>query len=741
MSRGLRQSTFERFAQATVLRKSDGTLLAGFSHYPYGSVVVCLAHGRPWQQWCEQDLDLEPEAVTPDRVGDPFERMLEAAGQGCVGFLLFEEKVERFLLFMGRFDELSNPLPSILCTVPTEPEEVHEYLASYGPAQLLHDEILHWQRFDILDPVNAQLGATQPFANWEPGQQFYELLSDRGELVVLLESDIFGPWHPVEGAVPIYSHPDCAKMIVESPRPPQIGLVGLPGPEQGLTRVADLGRFTLFRIDRLEARLEFLQQAFPLGAAVFNPHSHRNSTAYTRFFQLGAAHKTVAGWTLKSTSGVWALRPGHQLERQKDRQHWNREDADTYSWSGGPSYRLADLPCEARSFPAAKLGHNRPFSSDSEREEFLTNWLGGGELDLIYEEASQLRGAPNRFLIQAWDSVSGEKHPGLWFPTALHAIRFLSHFERADRSIRINGAQGCGPANFVKASSNPETEQLKGYQFQKSLHRVAARILIHGYRPKDADDLTYLCNHLLGTLIINLAGYATDIVKRNLEQEKTLHRTMGINPRLAAKCLLRLDRLEENPGTRIARTQIGPYIWAKLTNQSQIFLATALDTRRCFKDAPCYDFSGVVVQICKSVEIELGRALKHLLTPLNKENPEPEQFERDDGPFVDFVWKDKKTLTLGQFCHILKEANQQKSKLWSSAYTAILQADGSALLAKPFYNKALNKLLHSFRNPAAHDKVFNLAQFDECVQLVLGSDQQTGLLRTIFSQPLEQPVC
>jgi len=234
-------STFERFAKARVLVKPDRTMLAGSSHYPYGSVVVCLAPGRKWQEWCEHDLDVDPESVTAEPVGDPYDRMLEAAKQGAVGFLLHDQGVERFLLFMGRCDELSNTLPSILCGIPTNAQEKHEYLASFGQTHFLHDEIVHWQRFDILDPVNAQFGETQPFSQWVQGEPFYELLSDLGEIVLMLESDIFGPWHPVEGAVPLFSDPDCAESFLQLGRLQELGLVGLGGPnaaKKGLMEVA-----------------------------------------------------------------------------------------------------------------------------------------------------------------------------------------------------------------------------------------------------------------------------------------------------------------------------------------------------------------------------------------------------------------------------------------------------------------------------------------------------------------------
>jgi len=257
------------------------------------------------------------------------------------------------------------------------------------------------------------------------------------------------------------------------------------------------------------------------------------------------------------------------------------------------------------------------------------------------------------------------------------------------------------------------------------------------YGPKDADDLTYLCNHLLRTLCIDLAGYATDIVKRNLEPEPVLGRTIGISLRLAEKCLVRLERLDENPGTRAARTRLGPELWASLTEQSQLLLATAMDSRRLFKSAPCYDFSGVIVQVCKSVEIELGRALKNMLMPLAQEDLANFQVEPDDEHLVELVWKHKGTLTLGQFRYILKQAHQRKSPLWCAAYAAITQAEGSPLLSKPFYGKALNKLLHNFRNPAAHDKVFNSAQCEECLQQVLGGVQQPGILGTVLSHMLK----
>lgn len=51
---------FGRLSQSRRLIKPDGGMLSGCSQYPYGSVVVCLSPGRPWEDWCQNDLGVEP---------------------------------------------------------------------------------------------------------------------------------------------------------------------------------------------------------------------------------------------------------------------------------------------------------------------------------------------------------------------------------------------------------------------------------------------------------------------------------------------------------------------------------------------------------------------------------------------------------------------------------------------------------------------------------------------------------
>src|SRR5262249_14272145 len=143
-------------------------------------------------------------------VGDPWALMRRAAAEGLCGFQLFENSQwsHRFM-FMVRVEEAGRNLPTVLACIDNKGNRLSNLTRS-GETHLGHAELLHWERFDILDRVSARWSGTCPFREWNQGDPLYELRT--ADLVVLLAHvPLLGDWNSTEGAFAFFTSEDEAE--------------------------------------------------------------------------------------------------------------------------------------------------------------------------------------------------------------------------------------------------------------------------------------------------------------------------------------------------------------------------------------------------------------------------------------------------------------------------------------------------------------------------------------------------
>jgi len=406
---------FDKLCNAYAITLGE-RLMPGAGVYGVGAVAVVMPHEHAARAWLDEfadavaSLDRGPGDVVP--VGDPWKFMRRAAGEGLAGIegANVEAFTERFM-FMVRVEEAGATLPTVLASITEKGWDT--CLTRTGIKELDHAEVLHWQRFDILDQVTGQWGQRCPFRVWEQGERLYELGSD--DVVVLVGNvPLLGDWNSTEGAFAFFTSEDDASHFRDhhlcQGRGENRIMIGPNGPDGPRHAIAEL---TARPVLDLRARLEELSQINPLAAWCVNPDGHRENSAYGRLLY-GGQHpvglpddSAEAPW-MAAVSGIWKVMPGNRFELDESMPAWTGRD--TIRWSGGQSLQL--LPLD-RSFvldPGLDSVELDDDLTESDAEELVAAHLDATGLEESWE---QLGAGENRagdhldlFHIVCWDSVT-----------------------------------------------------------------------------------------------------------------------------------------------------------------------------------------------------------------------------------------------------------------------------------------------------------------------------------------------
>ncbi len=118
--------------------------------------------------------------------------MRRAAGEGLAGIQSADPATPDMFMFMVRVEEAGSDLPTVLATCCGG--DVGDCLTRSVVKPLSHAELLHWQRYDILDRLTARWGVKCPFRAWNHGDPLYELATD-GIVVLIADVPLMGDWN------------------------------------------------------------------------------------------------------------------------------------------------------------------------------------------------------------------------------------------------------------------------------------------------------------------------------------------------------------------------------------------------------------------------------------------------------------------------------------------------------------------------------------------------------------------
>jgi hypothetical protein len=730
-------SHFDRLSNAYAITLGD-RLLPGAGAYGVGAIACVMPDESSAQAWvaavAEDLATLGRGEAGVLRVGDPWKFMRRAAGEGLAGIEGAQPAAypERFM-FMVRVEEAASSLPTVLAAITDKGWDV--CLTRTGAQALDHAEVLHWQRFDVLDAVTGQWGQTCPFRDWQQGESLYELRSE--SLVVLLAHvPLLGHWNSIEGAFAFFTSE------VEALHYQQHHLgngrnrmlrVAKGGPDDPHAAMASLKPWP---VRDLRNRIEELSQIRPLAAWCINPDSHRENAAYGRLsfdgeFSVGMPDVTAASPKMEAVSGIWLVMSGNHFELERSMAPWTGKG--TIRWSGGQSLQL--LPLD-RSFVldsdlAAIVWSDEV--SDVEAEELVAQHLDSVTLEESWEELDASMDADfdglDLFHIECWDAVTGEAPECPWrFQGLLAAAKHLAAYEREhDRHHRIEGVSSCGHIGF-SGSGDAQFESLRSSRFRIGLRRLVLRALRRGsYRPSDAADLVALCNGILSTLHVDYAGFAKDLLwATSPDQQTELADALDIPEEDWLEWQQTASARIDPRGERLATDRMGTAAWALLAPKTRHFVATALTHLSEQGHAPQLDYAPISLEVVKALEVELAQVFGGFRMKAEAQASEHDPTDSAEVSLKRFL-AGQKAPTLGPMAHLLAKPRAGGSAFRLALYDYLQSLpNGAFLTSNAFVREGLQRVIHKYRNGGVHDSAISEAICRECVDVLIGSKASPG---------------
>lgn len=789
------QTPFDFLANAYTIAIGD-RLLSIIGKYRIGAVAVIVPDEEEAIKFVEQIFDavlgqyhVEPTIL---RVGDPFTFMRRAAGEGLAGIESADPELFPYrFMFMVRVEEAGSMLPTVLASIVEDTWS--NCLTRAGVQQLTHADVLHWQRYDILDPASKGAWVESPFREWKQGNPLYELRSET-HVVVLSDVPLLGDWNSPDGSFAFFTTKEQAieylqnhldnekhRMIPIATTAPQNSHVNLAivfprlmrdlkkgssaffTPKQRAVEISqnlfDNGKHRMVplaivepqdphaimsnifprRVYDLRIRLHQLTKINLNAAWCVNPMDHRENAAYGRLapFSLRTYvvgnEKTAETLKMYTVSGTWKIKANNEFEYEEPLTGWS--GYDTIAWSGGQSIQL--LPLD-RSFvleSGLEEFESAEDLTESEIEELVDHHIESMHLE---DSKKQFIDAPfdqlnslEQFYVVCWDTITGEGANKPWcFPSFFAAIRHLAAYEREiDQHSRIQGASSDTHIGFA-GSKNSEFEDLRSKRFKLGLKRLIQRMIQRkGYRPSDAADLVSLCNGTLRTLHVDYAGYAKDLLWATQEEDRDkLLKTLRIGEHhweaWAADAILPVDR----HGERLVLERMDAKAWQHLESKSRHFLSTALHHLAEQGSAPQLDYAPISIEIVKALEVELVAILTSFRATVSQtslQSSEKDQAEQNLAKYL----AGGKPPSLGNMPYLFKKNQTPASPLHIALHQYLKTLPNYGFLTNPTFLKTdINRVTHKFRNGGAHDSPIPEGICRECVDMLIGSHNQIGLI-------------
>jgi len=710
----------------------NGRIIPGRSDYSPGAVGVVLPNKDSAEKFLEDNAETFSisgfDNLKIEPIESPWNFMRRAAGEGLCGlFIISGENDNILFIFLTRVEEAGNDLPTILAQLTSD--GIKECLTRSGVRSFNHGDILHWERFDMMDAVTAKWGIHSPFPDWNIGDPMYELKSE-GVALAIAEFPLMGNWINIEGGYPIFTDEDSAWHFLQHHVNSTNARLFIAktrhiDPHDAITELSP------HPIKDIQSRILELENDFPFTSICINPIGHRDNMAYV------SSHGDLI-----HVSGLWAIRPNNQLEKKTNFQGWAHND--TIGWSGGPLIQLSPLH--------TSLSTPNQTMTEMEAQEWIAQHFREGheledlELDLkihnqeeeTIEQHPQIESFndPELYFLSCWDTVTGDKgEEPIIVRHFLDILAWLAHFEfEDDRAYRTKGVQlSHGGEIGFPGSHNQDHENLTGERFRNGLKGILLRVLTNGYTPQDSNDLVFLCNATLKTLQVDFAGYGKDLLWACNDHE-SLAQILGVDGNAWNYSRLSMEALPDLKGQQIAIDRMGTESWLRLSNPVQQFVSTALVMMKEWGHIPQRDYAPISLELVKSLEVELSEILRQYRSQVSVEKDSDDGLAGQDKLLFDFVYNNNKPPTLGQIGFLLREPNSNSSKLSISFYNYIKSLPNGNFLLSSKFRRILSRTIHKYRNGGVHDSAISYDTCIEAIDVIIGTNGTDGVLARLLAR-------
>ncbi|MGY1838126.1 MULTISPECIES: hypothetical protein [unclassified Modestobacter] len=635
------------------------------------------------------------------RVGEawPFARKVGAAG--CSAVVLKEGDSSTLLPLLAPAHDPLTPRPTHV-DLARSPGQI----AALGRGGLRLSEnwmLARWRRYDLLDPAAAALQQSGPLQDWTTGSALFEL-HWHGQPTCIRTSQLLGPFAPTDGLIVYCSSLAESRRLAQSLQAGDYLSVDAAVTD---SPTIDLGSgFAAMAVTDIAARLAELNQ--PARAYCINPTAPRYDTAW------GLA---IDPETFYTVGGRWLWRAGNDLTLAEPRASWS--GFDTCHYDGG--VRETQLGSRFSFRPTLPIIDTEDLSPADYEEalayELAMPWSQSVDRTLQPGPPQSL----DDFLLVGWDLATGT--PSLfYFRDVLEACRWLVTYERdIERTLDLQWLPQAAPA----AGDSPADDGAGRSSLHRNLERFCFDIAQRGYRPEDASRLLGIANHWLRTVHLHFAGYLKDAAYDSSAEPFDL---ATISTGLDFPAVLDWLNSAETPASSPPdRTAALDDVWNQLAPRARSFLSSAEVLRTDYAGVPNWDAAPLVLQLCKAVEVQLHELVRRALATVDT-SEFIDSSDPGDQALVRFA-SGTGRLELGSLGSLLRGAHP--GPLTLALRETLAAAGGDALLARAF-GRSLTDLRDNYRNPAAHDRRFSLAEAEKLRARWLGDGDGPARFRTLL---------
>jgi hypothetical protein len=246
--------------------------------------------------------------------------------------------------------------------------------------------------------------------------------------------------------------------------------------------------------------------------------------------------------------------------------------------------------------------------------------------------------------------------------------------------------------------------------------------------------LVALCNGTLGTLHVDFAGIAKDLLwASSSEQEAELLESLDIDPAVWAGWKSSAEASIDPAGTQLALARVDTVTWNALVPKVRHFIATALVHLEEQGHAPQLDYAPISIEITKALEVQLAFILEgfrgHLagVVPRHDESLYAEEA-------LSVLLQGGKAPTIGTMAYLLQKPKEASSPLAIALHDYLKTLPGGEFMtSKAFAKKGLNRVIHKYRNGGVHDSPIAEDACRECVDTLVGSGEKAGYIARLVT--------
>ena len=413
-------------------------------------------------------------------------------------------------------------------------------------------------------------------------------------------------------------------------------------------------------------------------------------------------------------------------------------------------------------FPLKRLTGSdlSPFSVEDAEDVIDT------EMDLFHEPILISEGSvppTDSFCLDAFDKVSGERYaisnydPScvdfgfLVFPDFVSLIAYLSNtILEIDENARLNGYQLCNGSGQA-GSKNEIHEKNISKDIRLAFKKILTDALVNGYSLKHSNLVKKLMKDASATCEIVECGYFGDFIFYDLSDGNELESRLDNDPdfnqernkisKIRSKLQIKTQIPEEY---KMHLRSILSETFDKLTPDTILIAATALEEFSIVGKRVGYDYAGISMKVAKIFERELTiRVFRkwraEMLNSLGK-NAIKSMIEvnADEAPGVDQLLSDyfnkKKKTDLGGMRYIFKMMSEEMSEntIASNFKNFILTFPDPDWLLSGDFLSVLNDISSKYRNGGVHEHVVSFEVCDEAIKRIL-LDESAVLKRLVLS--------